>query len=29
MHMADVTNIVRYGAPSSNDDYFQSSGRGG
>lgn len=29
VHMTDVTTIVHYGAPSSIDDYFQSSGRGG
>ena len=29
IHMTDVNTIVHYGAPSSIDDYFQSSGRGG
>lgn len=29
VHMTDVNTIVHYGAPSSIDDYFQSSGRGG
>ena len=29
VHLIDVNTIVHYGAPSSIDDYFQASGRGG
>ena len=29
VHLIDVNCVVHYGAPSSIDDYFQGSGRGG